>query len=424
MATTNNRARISSLLGNSRAMLIVSFLLALVIWLAVSINESPVVERVVRDVKVEVDESLPAQLGYKAFGADNLYVDVTVSGKRYEVGDNVLTPEDLTVTAVTSSVDSPGKYTLQLRASANDPNPDFTIVGKSEDTVDVYFDAPTKVDVPVEPVVRSSGNLVDTSKFVTQDPIPSQTSVAVEGPAAYVERVAHAYAYVDTSGNLKNSEILDATLKIMDEDNKGIPYLTVDAKDGITVTIPVYRMTTLPVTVNFSNTPSAYIAEEPSVKISPSTIDVAVDPDKLKNMKEISIGTIDFSRIEAGTTELTLRASDMTEGLPDDEDQTFTVTIEMGNLSTRTITVNRPSIKVLNNATNLKVTPVREPLTVTLYGPEEDLAALTASAITFHADLTGKDVEEGSATLTLTPQVSSETCWAYGTYTCRANIRQ
>ena len=84
MPTTNKRARISTLLGNTRTMAVIAFLLAIVIWLAVSINESPVVERVVRDVKVEVDESMPAQLGYEAFGADNLYVDVTVSGKRYE----------------------------------------------------------------------------------------------------------------------------------------------------------------------------------------------------------------------------------------------------------------------------------------------------------------------------------------------------
>ncbi|MGX8691865.1 MAG: hypothetical protein ACSW70_04590, partial [Eubacteriales bacterium] len=79
MATTNKRARVSTLLGNTRVLALIAFLLALVIWLAVSINESPVVERVVRDVKIEVDGSMPAQLGYEAFGADNLYVDVTVS---------------------------------------------------------------------------------------------------------------------------------------------------------------------------------------------------------------------------------------------------------------------------------------------------------------------------------------------------------
>ena len=74
MPTTNKRARVSTLLGNTRVMALVAFLLALVIWLAVSINESPVVDRVVRDVKVEVDESMPAQLGYEAFGAENLYL--------------------------------------------------------------------------------------------------------------------------------------------------------------------------------------------------------------------------------------------------------------------------------------------------------------------------------------------------------------
>lgn len=423
MPTTNKRARISTLLGNTRTMAVIAFLLAIVIWLAVSINESPVVERVVHDVKVEVDESMPAQLGYEAFGADNLYVDVTVSGKRYEVGDNVLTADDLTVTAVTTSVDSPGKYTLQLRAASKDDNPDYRIVSKSKDTVDVYFDAPKTIDVPVEPVVRSSGNLVDTSKYLTQDPIPSQTSVAVKGPATYVEKISHAYAYADTSGNLRNSETFDATLKIVDDKDNAVSYLTTDAADNITVTVPVYQIVTLPVVVSFSNTPAYYIDKAPKVSISPSTIHVAVDPDKLDGMKRISIGTIDFSEVESGTTNLTLKASDMTEGIPMDSSAEFDVTINTGNLSTRTIEISKPSIKVTNNATDLTVRPSAEPMTVTLIGPEEDLAALTASSITFTADLTGRNIEEGIVRLALTPSVSSETCWCYGSYTCRATIQ-
>ncbi len=423
MPTTNKRARVSTFLGNRRAVLITSFLLALVIWLAVSINEAPVVERVVHDVKVDVDESMPSQLGYTAFGAENVYVDVTVSGKRYEVGDNVLTADDITVTAVTTSVDSPGKYTLQLRAASVEANPDYTIVGRSKDTIDVYFDTEKTIDVPVEPVVRSSGNLVDTSKYLTQDPIPSQTSVSVTGPATYIENISHAYAYIDTSGNLKNSTTFDATLKIVDENDNSVPYLTTDAEENVTVTVPVYRITNLPVVVDFSNTPAAYIENAPKVTIRPSNIDVAVDPDRYSDMGEISIGTIDFSRIESGTTTLTLKASDMTEGVPLDSDDEFEVTIDVGNLSTRTIEISNPSIKVTNNATDLSVRPQADTITVTLIGPEDDLEALTASSISFTADLAGVDLEEGTTRLVLTPTVSSETCWVYGSYSCRATIR-
>ena len=327
------------------------------------------------------------------------------------------------MTAVTTSVDSPGKYTLQLRAASKDDNPDYRIVSKSKDTVDVYFDAPKTIDVPVEPVVRSSGNLVDTSKYLTQDPIPSQTSVAVKGPATYVEKISHAYAYADTSGNLRNSETFDATLKIVDDKDNAVSYLTTDAADNITVTVPVYQIVTLPVAVSFSNTPAYYIDKAPKVSISPSTIHVAVDPDKLDGMKRISIGTIDFSEVESGTTNLTLKASDMTEGIPMDSSAEFDVTINTGNLSTRTIEISKPSIKVTNNATDLTVRPSAEPMTVTLIGPEEDLAALTASSITFTADLTGRNIEEGIVRLALTPSVSSETCWCYGSYTCRATIQ-
>ena len=105
---------------------------------------------------------------------------------------------------------------------------------------------------------------------------------------------------------------------------------------------------------------------------------------------------------------------------PSDE---FSVTVNTGNLSTRTIEIARPNIKVTNNATDLEVRPVRDPITVTLIGPESDLAELTASSIKFTADLTGRNVEEGTTRLALTPSVSSETCWCYGGYSCRAVIR-
>ena len=144
---SNNRARLSSFLNNRRALIIISVLLAVITWLAISINESPEVERTVKGVRVQVDESLPSQLGYQAFGADNLTVDVTVRGKRYEVGDNVLSANDIRVVAVTSYVDAPGQYTLQLRATAKDPNANYTIISKSRDFAEVYFDTPKVKDI-------------------------------------------------------------------------------------------------------------------------------------------------------------------------------------------------------------------------------------------------------------------------------------
>ena len=58
---SNNRSRLSQVLSNRRSLIIISVILALITWLAISINESPVVERTIKDVRVQVDESLPKQ---------------------------------------------------------------------------------------------------------------------------------------------------------------------------------------------------------------------------------------------------------------------------------------------------------------------------------------------------------------------------
>ena len=111
---SNRKFSVHNILSNQKALVVISFVMALIIWIAVSLVEAPEVERVIEHVAVTIDDNVPNQLGYEAFGVDEVYVDITVKGKRYLVGDNVLSAEDFTVSAVTTYVASPGSYTLLL----------------------------------------------------------------------------------------------------------------------------------------------------------------------------------------------------------------------------------------------------------------------------------------------------------------------
>ncbi len=53
---------LQSLLGNNKILLVVSFVLAFAVWLAISLNEAPEIERVVENVKVTIDDNVPSQL--------------------------------------------------------------------------------------------------------------------------------------------------------------------------------------------------------------------------------------------------------------------------------------------------------------------------------------------------------------------------
>lgn len=415
---SNNRSRLSSFLSNRRTLIIISILLAIITWLAISINESPEVERTIKHVKVQVDESLPRQLGYEAFGADNLYVDVTVSGKRYEVGDNVLSANDIRVIAVTSYVDAPGKYTLQLRATSREPNADYRIVSKSSDYVDVYFDTPETVDVQLEPVVRRSHRLLYSNDYMTTDPVLSKTKLTLYGPSTQIARVAHAYAIVDTDGELKHSETQLAELRFVDTNGSKINYLTNESGNNVTLTIPVYEKTTMPLSVRFTGVPTSYIKELPSYTISPSTINAGVDPIKLRDLDSLSVGSIDYSELRPGKNTFTFDASDIKDGIALDQNQTYTVTVTVPDYSSRQLTVDLKNLKIQNVPGGFTVTPPSNTsITLTLYGPKKDLDKITPKNISLSADLRRQNIVAGQNSIPIRVTVNNNTCWSYGSHT-------
>lgn len=325
---SNSRSKLAKFFENKKLTAVFSVLLAIVIWLTVSINQSPVVERVVKDVPVVIDDSVPGQLGYEAFGADGLTVDVTVSGRRYQVGDNVLTNKDITVTAVTTYVDSPGNYSLQLRAVANDANAEYTIVDKSTDYVEVYFDTPKTVDVNIEAQLETSDELVSDEDYMTTDPILSAETVTVTGPASQVDKISKAVAVAEAGSNLKKSETYDAKLQIVDENGSELKYLSYDL-ENLTITVPVYRITELPLSVTFSNAPNSYYVDHPpTYTISPSTVKIGLEADKYKELTSVSLGEIDFNDLKDGTNTFTFQTSDIVDGVSLEEDVTYTVVVE------------------------------------------------------------------------------------------------
>ncbi|MBQ0015174.1 MAG: hypothetical protein KBS82_07655 [Oscillospiraceae bacterium] len=328
---TKSKFSLSAILSNNKALLVISFLLAFIVWLAIAINQAPEIERVVENVKVEIDDSVPSQLGYEVFGVDDLHVDITVKGKRYLVGDNVLSADDFTVTALTTHVDAPGTYSLTLKATPKDPNAEYSIVAKSMDNVEVYFDTPKTAEFLIETNVEcAADNLLASDEYITSDPIPSVEKIKITGPTTEVEKIQKVVASIKTKGNLKATETQQATLMVADAYGAEIKYLTLSpAADSITITIPVYTVTDLPITVDLENVPTKYLENPPVITSIPATVEIAVDAKKHDSLDAISIGKVDFNTLEPGINTIEMDLSGVTDGIPTDRDETVKILIEL-----------------------------------------------------------------------------------------------
>lgn len=328
----SSRISFGGILNNNKALLVISCILAFIVWFSITVNQAPEIDRVIEDVKVTIDSSVPGQLGYETFGIDDVYVDLVVHGKRYLVGENVLDADDFTVTAVTSHVDAPGVYSLQLKATANDANASYTIVSKTKDNIEVYFDTPKTKEFSVETNVESvAENLVAQGDYLTESPRLSVEKITVSGPATEVDKIQKVVATARSRGNLKSSETLPAVLTIADAYGAEIKYLTVSPSvEDISITVPVYTVVELPVTVDFENLPVYYTSfGMPEVICDPETVRVAVDSKNLESLESIKIGTVNFAELEKGDNEIMMDLSEITDAKPIDPDQKVKVIIRL-----------------------------------------------------------------------------------------------
>lgn len=413
-----------SVLNNPKALMAISFLLALITWITISLNEAPEVENVIEHVKIQIDDSIPSQMGYEAFGIEEQYVDITVEGKRYLVGDNMLTADDFTVTAITTYVEGPGKYSLQLKATSKDSDADYRIVSKSQDYIDVYFDTPKTVELPLEPeVLCESESILYSRDYVTEDPIVSLEKITVTGPATEVDKIKSAIASITTEGELKSSDTKSAELRIVDSHGDEIQYLTIkESIDDLTVTVPVYKVSDLPTTVEFSSAPLYYIDKPLKVSCSPAYIRVEAEESKLENLTSVSLGTIDFSSLKPGVNTFELLASGVKDAIPLDRDAKYTVTVNTGKLDSRTFTIPRENINILSVPADFLATVVSDEIEVTIVGPSDSLDSFADGDIYAEINFAGASLKEGKKNYPATVRIRNNRCWAYGNYVAEVSV--
>ena len=117
------------ILYDNKALLIFSFVAAIIIWLVVAISLSPTDTATIKDVPVSIDltNSVPAQFNLEIFGQSDFKVDVEITGKRYIVNSSSISAGSVKVVAQTAYVDSAGKHSLALKVSKTNEDDEFEI---------------------------------------------------------------------------------------------------------------------------------------------------------------------------------------------------------------------------------------------------------------------------------------------------------
>ncbi len=415
----------SALIRNNRFLMIASVIIAFALWMWVAIEKSPEVTNVITGIPVQInlENSIPEQLGLQIFGESEFTVDVTVKGKKYILSS--LDANDIDVVANTNYVDSSGTKTLQLKITPKDSSDDFTIASSSSTYIEVYFDTYKEVEMALTGNIDSSLESIVPEDCLLGDIVFSKNTVLISGPATEINRITSVSADVKVNNVLEKTTTFDPEIKIITNDGSKLEYSKINTVDDITMTVPVLKVVTLPTAVEFKNAPSGFISNPIKYSVSPSSVKVAIPVDAVETTKLFVVDTIDFADIGDSYNTFTVDADSInTYKIMDSNVKRFKVTINASDMSSKTLTVPVSNVTIKNTRDDYKVTlNATKDITVTIVGPKEDIDAVTSDDLAIEIDTADKTITDDTKVLQGNVIVTSEyDCWAFGKYDIKVTV--
>ncbi len=415
----NRNFSFNNLFYNNRFVMVFSLAAAVIIWLIVAIQFSPQDERVVKDVPVKINMSSNIEtFDLQIFGISDFKVDVIVSGKRYVVSSNNLSADDFIVTANTNYVDSAGKYSLKLDVQKKSSDSDFEILKASSETIEVYFDTFRESEFALIPEIISSGDIIPKGYFKDAE-ILSEKTVTVSGPATEVNKINKIFARINVDNVLTATKTYKADIIPLGEYGSVPRYLSINNGNAdIAVTLPIYKIAELPVTVAFKNSPAYFLENPLKFSCSPSKATFGVDETVLEGMTQASITTIDFSTIKSGKNVFTVKSNSIENIKVVDNTEQFKVTINTGNLIEKKFSIATTNISLVNvNMENTVTLKSKSIPNVVVVGNKLMFETLSSDDVFADIDFGNILLDNGTIKMPAKLYVKNyDECWVYGQY--------
>jgi Uncharacterized protein conserved in bacteria len=379
-------------------------LVAFVIWIYVMANDSPTAERTFDSVAVQTTGSS----SYSVLSGST-DVSVTVKGRRGTL--NQLDDDAVQAVADISGVTSPGWQSVTVNVTS----PSGTTVSEfSPSSVLLYFGNPTTITVPVE-ISLNAYTLPENYQLGIGESNPSE--VTVTGPEDILLKIQSARVSISL-GTISSSVTSKAPLTLVDKNGEAITssFVKLQATEA-TVTIPVYKLAYLPLTVTYKY--GYYNSSNVQITVSPETVLVRGESSAIDTAKWFY--TVDEKLIN-GDGQYTVPIT-LTDGVSN-ASGTTEATLTIKHIGTTTKQVTLTDIAVIN-PDGLTYSLGVSSIVVTLRGPQAYLNYITEKNITATIDLSSFKNSTGSVIVPISISVPSgmaDSVYELGAYTMAVTI--
>lgn len=406
----------SDLIYNDKYLIVLSIFLALVVWIGSSLS-------VGTDDTKTIKVTAPIELSGKLSGIGMQYyalqnsvdLSITLSGQKYVIGQ--VTADDLNITFDTSSVNRTGNQSIPIRVTNKSKRLDYTVESVYPSSIEGYFDVNTTKTFDVG-LKYDSDKAADGYVFGT--PVLSEDKIVVSGPKTYVDKIDNAYCEVDFGVKTKLTEpyTQDCDIKL-EGDGVETSYLTITSRTdtntpltSLSVTIPVLKTATLPVTSTFEDQPAGLGKNVVSISYSKSQLYAGVL--STADITNANVGTIYFGDLTVGTQEFEFDVTNLNGVSVLDGTKRITAKVTVSNsYSEHKVRINKDDIIIegAQQGEKLAVNSI-DSATVTVLAPKN--ANINSSNLTLKCDVS-KKTDNNQYPIEIT--VSNSKAWAYGKYT-------
>ena len=408
------------LLGNKRFTVPFSLGLAFVLWLVITINQNPIIERSFSDmtINVNLENTFASDKGMSMVGdISTQKFTVVVRGASYAVSS--IKSGDINVYASAASVDAPGEYNLDVMASKTNQLANYEILSVTPSTMKVSFDYIDTKDFTIKPKTEGA-----TAKdgLIAENGIVSGTendTVTISGPRTVMNKISSVVALAKVNKTLDVSETFDADIVLYDEQGNQISdeHLTLSI-NKVKVTVPISKTKTVPVLVDFTNLPNGFDKNSISYSLNYSSVTVIGKPETVDKTESVILSPIDLTAVSP-----TANSFDVSAKLPEgvrlvDNIEYFNVKLNIDNYSQKVITVSDITCNGLGSG--LKIQNIAEIKNVRICGPKSVIKNIGSAYA--EIDLSGKTAGQHSVEVNISFKENNN-IWAIGTYTTTVSIK-
>ncbi len=424
MQTTNNKKERFSFkkwLSTKQGTAVLSVVIAVLIWfMVVTIIEPGSTKSFFVPVDYTFNEAAYTSQGLSIIETALTSVEVEVQGDGTVLAG--LTENDILVYPDYASIKGVGDYTLRL-VVRNAGTKQFEILDDDLGFVDLTFDkfieSTFNIAVNVTGVETAEGYYMDV-------PAVSPQTVTLTGPEKSIDKISSVVANVSLEEQREESAIVTSRLTYLDEAGETVDISGITADiEQVEVTVPIYRIKELPLTVEFTGVPSGFDPAVLGTTLSSKTIRIAGPSSQIDSLQSISAGIIDLATFNL-EDELVLHI-ELPENVKNvDNLQTVRVNFT-GTVGFDTKEVTVTEIQTRNVPDGIEVSfPSEQVNHVILVGLASELEELTDTSVVAVVDFSPTNLGVSSGQQNIPVQItvtSGETIFATGSYTIICEIK-